>query len=203
MMYFNNLEAPLPSPLVTSMQSLFDALFFPPPREDFEFRTHSWLFNPGAGAASALTWWAIWIWQTADDTFELALADYKLRSLPYTSQIHKEWEPVLMLSADETAAHEGHRIKVCTSSPPVTPTATMPSQHPITDPSWIITAADPPAYTVSLHNQTVVKAMDFVETNAIVGYQICTRYCKDHPYVTANGGGEVSWEESRACAKVE
>ncbi len=70
MLYFNNLDAPLPMPLMTSMQSLFDALAISPPGH--ELRTFSWMFNPGAAAVSPLMWWAFWIWQTADDTFELA-----------------------------------------------------------------------------------------------------------------------------------
>ena len=200
-MYFNNLEAPLPSPLTTSLQSLIDALAIPT-RDDFELRTHSWLFNPGP-AAPALQWWAIWVWQTVDDNFELNLADYKLRSLPYTTQEHDPREPVLLLSADETAAQEGHLIKICTSSPTASPFAQTPYPHQIGEPSWEISTEDPPAYLVNLPEQFVVKASNFVEANAIVSYQICTRYCEDHPYVTANGGGEVSWVDSRACAKVE
>jgi hypothetical protein len=199
-MYFNNLAAPLPQALTTSIQALLDALVVPP-REDLEVRTHSWLFNPGP--AAGLPWWAIWIWQTADDSFELALADYKLHSLPYTTQEHDAGEPVLMLSSEETKAQEGHLIKICNASPPVVPVATVPYQQPISDPSWTISTADPPAYLVTLPEQIVVKASAFVEANAIVSYQICTRYCVDHPYVTANGSGEISWAESRACAKVE
>ena len=70
---------------------------------------------------SPLTWWAFWIWQTADDTFELALADYQLHSLPYTTQEHDPNEPVPLLSPEETAAYEGHLIKICTSSPTIVP----------------------------------------------------------------------------------
>jgi hypothetical protein len=204
-MYFNNLVSPLPSPLVTSSQSLFDALIVTtPPREGYELRTHSWLFNP-APSGEQLPWWAIWVWQTIDDKmeFERALGEYKVLSLPYTTQLHDPFEPVLMMSADETAAHDGHLIKICNSSPQVIPIAQMPYQHPIPEPTWKISTADPPAYLVTLNEQRVVKASTFVEANAIVGYQICTRYCVDHPYVTANGSGAVSWAESRACAKVE
>jgi hypothetical protein len=139
---------------------------------------------------------------TADKDFEAALIQYKLESLPYTTQEHDPSEPVPILSAEETAAQAGHLIKICTSSPTVSPVGQL-SQHPIFEPSWEISTEDPPAYLVTLPQQFVVKSTLFVEANAIVSYQICTRYCEDHPYVTANGGGEVSWVDSRACAKVE
>ena len=126
LMYFNNLDAPLPSPLMPSMQSLVDALGSTS-RDDLDLRTHSWLFAPiTAAGTSPLTWWAVWIWQTADETFELALADYKLRSLPYTSQEHHSYDPVMLLSPEDTAAHDTHHIKICTSSPPVEPLSLVP-----------------------------------------------------------------------------
>jgi len=203
LMYFNNLDAPLPSPLMPSMQSLIDALQISS-REDLDLRIHSWLFAPPiAAATSPLNWWAVWIWQTADETFELALADYKLHSLPYTSQEHHPDEPVILLSPQETAAHENHHIKICSSSPPIVPKSLVPFQRTINEPSWTITTADPPAYTVELNTQIVVKATDFIEADAIVSYQICTRYCDEHPFITTTGAGATSWVDSRACAKVE
>ena len=96
-MYFNNLDAPPPNPLVTSIQSLFDALFVPT-GEDVELLTHSWLFAPVGGTVSSLTWWAVWIWQTVDENFGPALEEYKRNSLPYTTQFHDPTEPVLLLS---------------------------------------------------------------------------------------------------------
>ena len=42
LMYFNNLDAPLPSPLMPSMQPPIDALQISS-REDLDLRIHSWL----------------------------------------------------------------------------------------------------------------------------------------------------------------
>ena len=201
-LYFNNLDAPLPMPLMTSIQTLFDDLSISPP--GYELRTFSWMFNPGAAAISPLTWWAFWIWQTADDTFELALADYQLHSLPYTTQEHNDSEPVPLLSPEETAAYEGHLIKICTSSPNAQPVGQVPFFHFIGEPSWKISSADPPAYQVFLPSQVVVKGSEFVESHAIVTYQICTRYCDGHGFVNTSGMGELSWEKSFSCAsKIE
>jgi hypothetical protein len=35
---------------------------------------------------------------------------------------------------------------------------------------------------------------------ATVTYQICTRYCDDHPYLNRSDGGELSWNDTAACA---
>jgi hypothetical protein len=197
-LYFNNLDAPLPTPLVTSIQSLFDALAISP--YGYDLRTFSWLFNPMTATISPLTWWAFWIWKTTDDSFEVALGDYQIHSLPYTTQFHDENEPVPLLSPEDTTAYDGKLIKICSSSPTARPVRTVPFIYPINTPSWPISSADPPSYLVQLTNQVVVKGGDFVETSAIVDYQICTRYCTNHGYLNGSGGGELSWETSFACA---
>src|SRR6185503_1634630 len=103
-----------------------------------------WLFTPPVGAASSLNWWAIWIWETADETFEMALEGYRRQALPYTTQFHDANEPVLLLSSDQTAQREGQWIKICSSSPNATPISEVPFQHQIVDPAWQIASADPP-----------------------------------------------------------
>ncbi|HMF41882.1 MAG TPA: hypothetical protein VKQ32_14510 [Polyangia bacterium] len=196
LMYFNNLDAPLPTPLITSMQSLFGDLQPWPATTDF--RLFSWIFNPGAGYASPLSWWAFWVWETTDDMFAMAMADYGHQKLPYTTQEHDPLEPVPLLSATDLATFEGDLVKLC--NPQVTPIASLPFRHVINDPSWTISSADPPSYLVTINNQVVVPASDFVEQSVIVNYQICTRYCVDHPYVNAAGKGELSWADSYNCA---
>jgi hypothetical protein len=198
LLYFNNLDAPLPQPLVTSLQALFDDLSVSPP--GYELKTLSWMFNPGAAYVSSLTWQFFWVWETADDMFKMALQDYGRRTLPYTTQFHDPTEPVALLTPDEVTQYEGSLVKICTSSPGITPIALMPFEHEITTPSWTITSADPPGYLVTLNNQVVVAANLFVEQSAIVNYQICTRYCTDHPFVTASGTGDLSWSTSYSCA---
>ena len=99
------------------------------------------------------------------------------------------------------AKYAGKAIKICSSVPQVNPWATLPFQHVISDPSWEITTADPPAYLVSLPNHVVVETSKFVDSVAVVDYEICTNYCKNHPYVTASGEGEMNgWNTSYACA---
>ena len=47
-MYFNNLDAPLPSALRNSFETLFDAFAISPP--GYELRLFSWLFGPLSAA---------------------------------------------------------------------------------------------------------------------------------------------------------
>lgn len=203
-MYFNNLDAPLPTPLVTSLQSLFDALARSP--TGYQLGTYSWIFNPGAAyvtTSSILHWWAYWPWKTADDMFAMMLADYGRRSLPYTTQQHDPYEPVPLLSDADVATYENDLVKICTASPGVQPVSTNPVAQPIVTPSWPISSADPPSYWVTLNQQIVVAAGQFVEQSAIVNYQICTRYCTGHGFVDTTGYGQRSWADTYACASKE
>jgi len=203
LMYFNNLDAPLPQPLVTSLRSLFDALAVPPP--GYELETFSWIFNPGIAyltSNATLNWLFDWVWETVDDMFAMALADYGRKTLPITTQEHDPYEPVKLLSSSELAtyADTGASVKICSSSQGVQPIATVPFQHTIIDPSWKITSADPPAYLVMLDNQITVAGSLFVEQSAIVNYQVCTRYCDGHGFVDNAGRPQTSWSETTACA---
>jgi hypothetical protein len=198
MMYFNNLDAPLEPTLITSVETLLAYMAGGVPGHDVT--TYHWLFGPLITDASEFVWWFYWLWLTADEAFEHDLSDYADRTLPLTSQEHDDNEPVALLSASETADHENDLIKICSSSPTVTPIATLPFIHVISDPSWTITSADPPSYLVSLPQQVVVETKMFVEASARVDYQICTRYCKNHPYVGVDGMGKDSWDASVVCA---
>jgi len=198
LMYFNNIDAPLPIPLVTSIETLLAYMAGSPP--GYEIQTYHWLFGPFGAHASEIVWWAYWLWLTADDNFEHDLGEYSATTLPYTTQFHDPNEPVDILSPEDTAKYAGKQIKICTSVPQVNPWATLPFQHVISDPSWQITVADPPAYLVSLPNHIVVETSHFVDSVAVVDYEICTNYCKNHPYVTASGEGEMNgWNTSYAC----
>ena len=53
---------------------------------------------------------------------------------------------------------------------------------------------------MSLPNHIVVETSKFVDSVAVVDYEICTNFCKNHPYVSGSGGGELSWNTSYACA---
>jgi hypothetical protein len=199
-MYFNNLDAPLPDALRNSLQTLFDGFAVSPP--GYDLRNYSWIFAPLVPGASPPPpmWWAYWLWLTPDMSFELQLADYNDKKLPYTTQFHDANEPVPMLSGADLAAHEGHQIKICVATPQVEPISQLPSQHQIFTRSWTITAADPPAYLVTLDNQIVVDSSTFSPVEAVVTYQICSRYCDGHPFVTMSGDGQSSWIDSFACS---
>ena len=149
-----------------------------------------------------LGWWAYWPWETADDMFAMMLSDWGRQSLPWTSQEHDPYEPVLLLPKSDTTTYaaENAWVKICSASPQVTPTATQPFVHTITAPAWPITTDDPPAYLVTLQNQKFIAAAQFVEQSAIVNYQVCTRYCTGHPFVTGGGTGATSWTDTYSCA---
>jgi hypothetical protein len=198
LMYFNNLDAPLPSPVTTSLQSLFDALANGLP--NYELHTHSWMLAPPAAFVGPLQWWAFWPWETADDMFKMMLQDYGQKKLPYTTQWHEDGDPVALLSDDDVNTYQGQWLKICSSSPGIQPIGVQPFRHDINAPAWQITTDDPPSYLVMLKNQKVVAVTDFVEQSARVNYQICTRYCSDHPFVDAAGNPGYSWTDDFTCA---
>jgi hypothetical protein len=197
-LYFNNLDSPLPRTLTDSMHAFFDALASP---AGYDLQTMSWLFNPGAAQASDLTWWHFNMWIAADDPrFGQTLTDYAESSLPYESQLHDPGDPVPLLTADENPRYGGDRVKICDASPRVLPLASVKDPTPIYDASWMIDAASPPAYLVSLQPEIAVSASQFVDQSAIVHFQICTRYCVDHPYLSDAGQGVKSWATDPLCA---
>jgi hypothetical protein len=198
-LYFNNLDSPLPRSLTDSMHAFFDALA---PPAGYDLQTLSWLFNPGAAGASDLSWWRsppYYKWIAADDpSFGKDLKDYTDGSLPYESQLHDPSEPVPLLSDAETPRYGGARIKICDASPRAVPLASVKDPTPIYDWSWTIDPSSPPAYLVSLQPEIAVSFNQFVEENAIVHYQICTRYCVNHPY-RSDAGDVTSWAGSPLC----
>jgi hypothetical protein len=200
LLYFNNLDAPLPTQLTTSLQTLFVALGRSPP--NYKLDLYSWLFGPAGTALpmGEVDWWAHWIWATANEQFEMDLDKYQNENLPRTTQEHKPGDPVLLLSPEETATYVGKLIKICESSHGAQPFGQLPFPHTINEPSWTIASADPPSYLVTLKEHIVARAIDFVQQSSIVKYQICTRYCDGHPYVTTANDGRDSWVESFECA---
>ena len=60
--------------------------------------------------------------------------------------------------------------------------------------------ADPPTYLVVSNDQVVVDASKFVQWEVRVDYQICTRYCDEHPFIDTAGAGQLSWKDSARCA---
>jgi len=199
LLYFHNLDGPLPPKLTQSLKELLAALNGPP--AGYELQTIPWLFSPPTTAISDLPW-KFSAWKTYDDPeFEEALDTYTRSNLPFRTQLHRSDVPVQLLSPDDIEAYAGKPIKICTSSPEILPVSSVgPYPIPIFEPTWQITTADPPAYLVGLPEQIVVPSSSFVASQARVSYQICTAYCSDHGYVTQAGKGADSWVDSAACA---
>ena len=184
-----------------SLSAFFGALETAP--APYQLRTLSWLFNPGLGQANPPnpTWSMTPSWQAADDpTFEQQLASYAMQSLPYESQPYDSYAPVALLTADDAMKYDGDQIKICQSAPFVIP-ADVTSGYEFFTPSWEVKASDPPGYLVSLPTQQQTPFTSFVQASATVDYQICTRYCDNHPYVSTAGMGESSWTASNTCAE--
>jgi hypothetical protein len=66
--------------------------------------------------------------------------------------------------------------------------------------TWTIDGDDPPSYIVALPTQIGVAASAFFEARVDVDYQICSRWCTDHPYLNPAGTGVLSWTGSPDCA---
>jgi hypothetical protein len=198
--YFNNLNSPLPTTLTDSLTALFDALASPP--APYDLATLSWLFNPGLAAATGPTWWMSQPpWEAADDpSFEPTLAAYVQQTLPYESQSHDPSSPVPLLSPADAAQDDGDLFKICYSSPGALAAYTAPPEQLFGGPSWPVVGSDPPGYLVNLPTQISVPATSFVEAIADIDFQICSRYCVDHPYLSTSGTGASSWASSPACA---
>jgi hypothetical protein len=199
-LYFNNLNAPLPSTLTDSLTALFEALASPP--APYDLATLSWLFNPGLAASTGPTWWMSQPpWQSVDDpSFEQTLAQYAEQNLPYESQTHDPNSPVPLLSPTDSAQDDGDLFKICSSSPGAAPAYTSPPEPLAGGPSWSVVGSDPPGYLVSLPTQISVPASSFVQASADIDFQICSRFCVDHPYVSTAGTGASSWASSPLCA---
>ncbi len=139
-------------------------------------------------------------WQSVDDpSFEMTLAMYVMQNLPYESQTHDPSTPVALLSPDDAMADDGDQIKICYSAPAVIP-IDVTSGTEFFGPSWAVKASDPPGYLVDLHPNASASYGSFVQDGATVDYQICSRYCDNHPYVSTAGPGQSSWSASYACA---
>jgi hypothetical protein len=198
LLYFNNLDALLPGTLTESFRTLFEALKGPPPGHDLTI--YPWIFNPGTAAVSDLGWnHSAWL-SIDDPDLALDLSNYAAR-LPYRSQQHDRTQPVPLLSAEDATAHAGQLMKVCFASPYIIPVTTIPDVQPITGVSWQISADDPPAYLVDIPDQIAEPNGYFIENGSRVEYQICTRYCVDHPYVDTAGYGASSWAYEFPCEK--
>jgi len=204
-LYFNNLNAPLPSSLTSSLQTLFDDLKTPPPGHDL--KVVSWLFTPDPQLAtvSGPSWTMSQPpWQSAQDpTFQQALLSYAQLTLPYTSQIHDPTVPVAYFTQDQVNGYAGGMFKVCNSNVPLATVGVNDSARLGFGPAWPIQASDPPGYLVHLATQIDASAASFVPVGVDADVQVCTRYCTNHPFVSTGNTGVTSWSTSSLCAETE
>ncbi|MES1209217.1 MAG: hypothetical protein ABUS79_25045, partial [Pseudomonadota bacterium] len=199
----NNLDAPLPPSLTSSLQTLFDDVTKNAP-DDLQLK--SWLFNPGLAAATGPGWWMKQPWQSAGDPDDHDLADtlasYAQTTLPYTSQIYDPNVAVPYFSTDQAAAFAGGAFKVCSQSPPYDTIVGLTNGAWLgRGPTWSISAKNPPGFLAQLQAiQTNAPAPGFVPISIFADLQVCTRYCADHPYVSKAGAGVLSWAADSSCA---
>jgi hypothetical protein len=195
LIYFNNLHAPLPGTLVSSFQALAAAMSSPP---GYDLQMVSWLFNPGEALVSDVTWTKVATWVSTDDpAFEQTIQMYTEPTLPFTTEL--DIFPIAFLPAEDVAQHAGKLVKICSSSPQVYPVSSDGLTR-IQDPSWTIDPGAPPSYWVGLNPQVAVPTSAFVSNQVTVAYQLCDRYCTNHPFLTDAGMGVTSWTESPLCA---
>ena len=125
-----------------------------------------------------------------------------MQNLPYESQTHDPSTPVALLSPDDATTYDGDRIKICQSAPAVIPVDVDVRQrvlHP-----ELAREGRRPARLPGRPSRPAAargRSRSFVQVSATVDYQICSRYCDNHPYVSTAGTGAGSWSASYACAE--
>jgi hypothetical protein len=199
--YFNNLDAPLPDTLVTSLQRLSDDLGYPPP--GYQLDTISFGFAGGLANANGPTWTNPEPWfKSADDSrLVMTLSSYAEGSLPYESQIYDSGStPVPFFTTDDANKFNGGRLKLCDFTTAVAPVDMAQSTSLGPGPTWPIDAADPPGFKLFVSPPVDTPAASFVPVAVSIDMQVCTRYCTDHPYVSLAGTGQDSWTRSPLCA---
>jgi hypothetical protein len=201
-LYFNNLNAPLPPSLTSSLQTLFDDLSRAPPA-GHNLQLIPWMFNPGLASLTGPSGWKLQTWQDADDPdFAKTLASYAQTTLPFTSQIFDKTTPVPFFSDDQVATFAGKMFKLCTQTRLYDAIVAVKGRTWLGDgPIWPINANDPPGDLVTLNDiETNQPAPSFVPVSVETDLQVCTRFCTGHPYVSTSGTGVLSWSSDPACA---
>jgi hypothetical protein len=198
--YFNNLDAPLPSTLLNSLQRLSDDLGVPPP--GYQLQTISFGFDSGLATVNGPTWTMPEPWFTSVDVKMLTqtLDSYAQQSLPYQSQIYNQYTPIPFLTPDQLTQYAGGQLKLCDYTTGLAAVDTTKAASLGNGPTYPINAADPPAF-LAFVNPPVNKPADaFAPVSVGIDMQVCTRFCSDHPFVTLAGTGQDSWTQSVLCA---
>jgi hypothetical protein len=198
LLFFDNLNAPLPPDLSDSLQTLFTDLAYSPPGHNLE--TLGWLFNPGFVQANNLPWWKSQTWTSADDPdLAMTLLSYGEQALPYTSELYAG-TPVPLFSPDQVTAYAGGMFKVCSANTPFQVVDPVSGQPQYGGPGWPILSSAPPAVAPSLYPPMGAAASDFIAVSFAADVQVCTKYCAGHPFIATDGTGATSWSTTSACA---
>jgi hypothetical protein len=208
LLYFNNLRAPLPAGLMSSLADFETVIATSPPAS--EFSAGIWAFGPEEMTGSFGGWSATTPWlSSSDPSFEMQLQDFALQGLPLLSEIHDPLRPVPILDPDEAQRLAGGLIRLCqVSVAPLPGTALRPIRQnaqgevtvlPPTVREWPVEAPHPPAYLLDLPPVWAVPKSSFTPHQAQIRYEVCTRFC-DHGF-TAESGVEVAdgWLGSPLC----
>jgi hypothetical protein len=217
LLYFKNLDAPLPDPLVASLDDLVAALAAPPLVMDFD--TQLWLFGPSAGADVG-SWTRTLPWLSAPDPdFDKAFLSMMRDELPLVSEIHDPSAPVALISAEESQRSDGGFIRICRQAVapgnggsgvrPVHHAAMAGAMKPGAEPAglvpypegtltWPVQATDPPAYLVAFPSVINVPQRSLTPHTLRLSYEICTRYC-DHAFTASTGAAQDTWLGSTMC----
>ena len=171
LLYFNNLDAPLPTQLTTSLETLLVAMGRSPP--NYEVDLYSWLFGPPGSALpmDAVNWWAFWIWETSDEAFEMNLDKYPTPACPGPPSF--TIQATLSSSSRPTRPPHSKASSSRSASPAMghSRSHSCRTRTPSTSRTGRSSSADPPSYPVQLKYLRVVMASDFVQQSSIVRYR--------------------------------
>ncbi len=208
LLYFNNLRAPLPDSLTSSLDDFSQTIVTPPPPGDFQALL--WPWGPMEMTSSFGGWNMSPVsWTSADDPAFLGqLEAFASRQLPLISEIQDPSVPVPLLTADQAQQYDGGLIRLCTIS--ITPLQSNGLQmvgHDADGNVTILPTAaqypvkkdDPPAYLLEVPPVWAVSKFGFMPHTALIHYEICTRYC-DHDFTAESGSAIMSgWLDSPYC----
>lgn len=194
LLYFNNLRAPLPDTLTSSLNDFMQTLTTPAPPGDFQ--AELWPFGPMEMMASYGGWGSQTTdWSSATDPlFEAQLAQYASASLPLVSEIQDPGKPVAILENGQPEMLDGGYLRLCEIS--ITPLqgtglqlVTQGRDGVVLLPhanQYQIQASSPPAYLLTVPPVWAVSSVGFTPHHSHIRYEVCTRYCT-HPFTSESG----------------
>ena len=216
MLYFNNLRAPLPDSLTTSLYEFNQTIVTPPPPVDFA--AVIWPFGPPEMIQSFSGWWTEeqTSWSSATDVdFVQSLKTFGGDQLPLISEIQDPTKPIPLLSDKDAqrlsdGSLDGGLVRLCqVSITPLQGAGLQMIKHnaagdivvlPLSN-AYPVQRSDPPAYLLNVPPVWAVSSNGFTAHETHIRYEVCTRYCT-HAF-TAESGVPVptppGWSGSSLC----